>query len=334
MTVINRSGGVNGHPLSLEVCDTNRDANGAATCARQAAADTGVVAVVGRVSEYGGSIAPILSAAGVPDIGESQDIPADWTEKVGFPLSSSATVLIAAQATECVDVLHAKTIGLAIADVPAAHAAVPFLQSTAKAKGAALAAPTFVPITATDLSSVVESTAKGANCVVVPLFPNQVQSYLTSEGQLGLHTPIVINGVTPESALASIGSAAGNAYAILDFNSDSPGYSTFLTQMKQNAPSAQITLYSLNMWLSVQVFDEIAKTVPNLTRASLLGALNSASAVDTQGLTPTLNFTQPSTILGGSAPRTFNKTVVYSHFANGHYQPISQNGQAFVSPFS
>ena len=334
ISVINGSGGVNGHPLSLIVCDTNRDPNGAATCARNAASDKSVVAVVGRVSEYGGSVAPILSAAGLPDIGESQDLPADTTEKVGFPLSPSATAAIAAQATECVSVLHAKTIGLAIADVPAAHAAVPFLQSTAKSVSASLAAPTFVPITATDLSSVVESTAKSAGCVVVPLFPNQVQSYLTSEAQLGLSTPIVINGVTPQSALASIGGASKNAYAVLDFDTSSPGYKTFVSEMNKYAPSAQKDEYSLNMWLSVEVFDQVAKNVAKLTRSSLLAALNSDSSVDTQGLTPTLNFTKPSTALAGTSPRSFDSDVVYGRFANGDYESLSENGSVFVNPFS
>jgi ABC-type branched-subunit amino acid transport system substrate-binding protein len=330
---INGAGGVNGHPLTITVCDTNRDPNQAATCARQAASDQSIVAVVGRVSEYGGSIAPVLSAAGLPDIGESQDLPADATEKVGFPLSASATVAIAAQATECVDILHATTIGLAIADVPAAHAAVPFLQSTAKAKSASLAAPTFVPITATDLSSVVESTAKNAKCVVVPLFPSQVQAYLTSEGQLGLSTPIVINGVTPESALASVGSAASNGYAVLDYAVGSPGYSQYVTEMNKYSPSAQKDEYSLNMWLSVEVFDQIAKTVSGtVTRSSLLAALNSASSVDTSGLTPTLDFSKPATGLGGSAPRSFNSSIVYGRFANGHYEDLPFNGKTFVSP--
>jgi ABC-type branched-subunit amino acid transport system substrate-binding protein len=330
---INSAGGVNGHPLTLTVCDTNRDPNGAATCARQAASDKSVVAVVGRVSEYGGSIAPVLDAAGLPDIGVSQDLPADMTESVAFPVSPSATVAIAAQATECVDVLHATTIGLAIADVPAAHAAVPFLQATATAAHASLASPTFVPLTATDLSSVVESTAKNAKCVVVPLFPNQVQAYLTSERQLGLNTPIVINGVTPESALASLGSASANAYAVLDFDTNSPGYKSFVAQMNQSAPSAQKDEYSLNMWLSVQVFNEVAKTVSGtVTRSSLLAALNSDSSVDTQGLTPTLDFSQPSTLLKGSAPHAFDPAVVYGRFVNGHYQPVVSNGKIFQTP--
>src|ERR1700709_1011762 len=51
ITTINAAGGINGHPITIEVCDTNRDANQAATCARKAVSDTAVIAVVGRVTQ-------------------------------------------------------------------------------------------------------------------------------------------------------------------------------------------------------------------------------------------------------------------------------------------
>ena len=71
-----------------------------------------------------------------------------------------------------------------------------------------------------------------------------------------------------------------------------------------------------------------------MTRASLLAACNASNAVDTQGLTPTLDYTKPATFLKGSAPHAFNPTVVYTKVVNGKYQTIQANGLTFQTPLS
>ena len=47
IAAINAAGGVKGHPLELDVCDDQQNANAAATCARRFVNDSSVIATAG-----------------------------------------------------------------------------------------------------------------------------------------------------------------------------------------------------------------------------------------------------------------------------------------------
>src|SRR6266581_6443093 len=62
---INAAGGVGGHPIEIEACDDQYDANKAAACAQKAVSDK-VTALVGGVEFFNPGVYPTIEAAKIP----------------------------------------------------------------------------------------------------------------------------------------------------------------------------------------------------------------------------------------------------------------------------
>ncbi len=83
---INAAGGVNGHPLKLDYCDSKGDANGEFSCMRQLVGEK-VVAVVAPeiLSDVSGRSLQYANAAKVPVIGNQGLLPAEFNTPGVFP---------------------------------------------------------------------------------------------------------------------------------------------------------------------------------------------------------------------------------------------------------
>ncbi|HTE59869.1 MAG TPA: ABC transporter substrate-binding protein, partial [Solirubrobacteraceae bacterium] len=85
---INKSGGINGHPIEATFCNTKGDANGSTTCAREAVKEK-VAAVVGDLDIFEPVSFPVLEKAKIPVVGQH---PAgaenDFKSEYSFPLQS------------------------------------------------------------------------------------------------------------------------------------------------------------------------------------------------------------------------------------------------------
>ena len=88
---INASGGIKGHPLQLDFCDTMLTANGELSCARQLVADH-VVAVIDAtiVEDQSGAEFQLFSQAGIPYFAGEGTSPAELTSPNSYPLASGA----------------------------------------------------------------------------------------------------------------------------------------------------------------------------------------------------------------------------------------------------
>ena len=82
----NASGGINGHPIDLEVCDSNLNPNQETACFQKAVTDH-VVAVVGSFLPFGTGM-KLLQAAGIPFIGGNGTTLAEFTSPISFPADS------------------------------------------------------------------------------------------------------------------------------------------------------------------------------------------------------------------------------------------------------
>ena len=80
---------INGHPLSLNVCDSKDDPNVEAGCLPRTAIQTKVAAVIGGLDQYPDTI-PVLQQGGIPYIGNQGYGQYDFTSPISFPLSSGA----------------------------------------------------------------------------------------------------------------------------------------------------------------------------------------------------------------------------------------------------
>jgi ABC-type branched-subunit amino acid transport system substrate-binding protein len=327
---INAAGGIKGHKVKIETCDPQGDPNLSLKCALDAVDNPSVLAVIGRQTEYGNAVVPELDKAGLADIGVFPNTSIDLQEKVGFPITAGASISIAADAALCKNLLQKSNVGVTLVDVPAAHAAEPITQQVAAQQHIRLTSISYVALTETDVSAAVATAARNADCLMAPLAPAQDVAFIKEARQQGLQQPIVLTDSTPAATIQPLGAATHGVYNVLKFDLNSPGGQSFAADMAKYAPTVQPTLYAVNAWLSVELFAQAAKSLSSFSRQSVLSAFNHMSAANTQGLTPTLNFTKESTIDNGVWPRLFNPTVVYSQYENGSYTPVLLNGSPFV----
>ncbi|HVF32193.1 MAG TPA: ABC transporter substrate-binding protein [Acidimicrobiales bacterium] len=103
-------GGLGGRPIDLEVCITNGSPEASAACANQMV-ERGVVAVVGGVDLGSSASLPILAAAGIPYLGATPLLPADFTTDGAFTLDPGG-LGVAASAAFAVDELAAKRVAV------------------------------------------------------------------------------------------------------------------------------------------------------------------------------------------------------------------------------
>jgi hypothetical protein len=81
----------------------------------------------------------------------------------------------------------------------------------------------------------------------------------------------------------------------------------------------------------VTMFAQVARTLPTVTRASVMHAFGELSNYTTGGMLPPLSFSKPGTALGGKAPRIVNPTMGLAQYQNGAFVPIA--GGKFTDPF-
>jgi branched-chain amino acid transport system substrate-binding protein len=318
---VNASGGINGHPLEYTICTTNGgDNNVGAQCARAAAADPSVVAVVGEWSQTGTTVNPILEQAKMANIGLFPQASSDYTSPIAFPVSSGTVGIVGGMVTLAADVLKAKTIGLAYTTSPQGAALQQLLQPIAKAHGAQLTKTTAIPAGAADVSSNVEATAVGTNAVALSTRAQDSVKYIQAASQLGITTPLVAPANFDASLIKLLPDGGSGLYFSDSFLREGPGYDTYKAQISAVDPSQISSLRTIGVWVGAQAFLAAAKTAKSLTRAGILAAMEKLTSFSDGGITPTLDFAKPA---AGSFPRLFNQTVTYNKMSGGVLVPIS-----------
>ncbi len=113
-------GGVDGHPLSLDVCDDQQTPSGATDCGNQFVTDKDP-AVIYNVSGQGGSLFKVLSAAGIPLVAYASIDTSTLMAKSGvaFVLTNGLASAFAGPAVVAQN-LGVKRAAEIVTDVPAA----------------------------------------------------------------------------------------------------------------------------------------------------------------------------------------------------------------------
>jgi ABC-type branched-subunit amino acid transport system substrate-binding protein len=331
---VNAHGGIHGHPLAAQECADNDDPNLAAACATTAANNPSIIASVGQTTLDGASVDPVFQHAGLPVVGSFAAVPADFTSPVIFtPTIGGLSGLGAVAAVT--DLLHAKKVSFVYTQSPAAATEIALINSV-------VLTPRHLPPvnavgvspTAGDLSAAVAKADQSSPDGIV-LFAGQAQanSFVKAARQQGVTTPIVISaGTESPSAVQQQLGGGQNLYFDTFFNHSGRFYDAFLSQWQAagNSPSLADD-FAINGWLSVTMFADVARTLPTVTRASVLHAYSQLSNYSTDGLTPLLSFDKSGTALGGQAPRVINPTIGLSQYQNGTFVPAA--GGKFTDPF-
>lgn len=333
ITYINSTGGVNGHPLVANQCDDQDQASVAATCAA-AAVRSSDVAIVGGTEVFPGFFSTVNSAK-LTFTGGVGLIPQELTSPVSFPVTSVAAGWYFGSGALAVK-LGAKKVTIVQCSIPAC-------EGTAQESAAALkiagdsTPPQFVTfqlgqaISATDAQQVIKQNPDAVLIAAPGPYPQQMMTTLRQAGYTGK----IINNIgsfNPQSIKTVGNSIADGTYVVstlhLPTETNIPAVALYNTWMNKNDASAPKDELSLLEWTAMLDFADIAKTLPTVTRASVLNAYQTLKTPINVGTSAPFSVAgSPSPL--ASAPQLHSADVIYSEIENGQYKPLG----SFVNPF-
>jgi ABC-type branched-subunit amino acid transport system substrate-binding protein len=300
----NAKGGINGHKIVVTGCDDQSDPNVGAKCAQQAVREK-VSALLGVFTLVADSIWPIINQAGIPSIGLVQYAAADMTSPNAWPLTAPAPVDEAAATAYLAVDKGCK----AIADVQAnagANSNVPVAlnkQVLAKA-GAKYVGPYLLTVTngLANVSAIAKSIADKADCANVSIGENGItlmKAILQQSPNFKFCTGALALPSTWPKEMGADGSKVSAISGLAPDSSTSQGVVDYLREMKAKASGDTLNEFSKLAWASWYAFAHVAGTIQgDITAQSVTAALGKASAVDTMGITATVDFTKASPLAG------------------------------------
>ena len=287
---VNAHGGIDGHPLSVQICDDLGSPNQARSCAEQAVANKDV-AVLGPDDTQTPTVIPILQAANIPFVGDIEQTKSDATSPVSFPVAPGPLTLnggapVAAKAAGC------KEIGSAVVDFPQIGTGIEAsVEQGAKYARIKLLKQFLVPPTQTDLIPVVsEIGQQGTTCVAASFAESQDVAFLAANYQEGNPLKPFLAGVVLPS-LTSLGITAVGSYIYSGSSIPSdPQMKTVVQDITKygNVSADKVSSGTLQSWADVLILTDALKNIKSgsYTATNVLTAMNSLSNVLTDGILP------------------------------------------------
>lgn len=236
--------GLKGRPVEAEVCLTNGSPESSIACAN-AMVSRRVVAVLGGVDLGSGAALPVLTAAGIPYIGMTPLLPADFTTDGAFTLDPGG-LGTAANAAHAVDELDAKRVAVLHDDSPQGkQLAEVFVRPVLLKRGLTARDVKLVAekADAADLApAVAAATQDGASALIVVFPPPACSRIMQAAGALQVEAAVLYIGRCGDRrALAAGGAGADGAYffsSILNTEADvdDPDVALYLEKIKQYGP--------------------------------------------------------------------------------------------------
>jgi ABC-type branched-subunit amino acid transport system substrate-binding protein len=338
VSAVNASGGVKGHQLKLDFCDSAYDPNKELSCARQLISDHVVAAVHPSIfADASGAEFKLYNQAKIRVFGGYGVSPFELTDSSSYPLSSGLVGWVYGAAKALKDA-GATKVSIVIDTNPPSQYFGALAEQAFKALGYASVNkvtgdektdPTFATVAA-------KATGGGTNGVIIgtgPVaFPGVVKAIKASgyTGKLG-----GISATMEAPILKALGSASDGflVSSQLAFVTDTanPGIQAFLADMQKYQPSATIDDLSLAAWAAVQLFAKVLAT----SNAATLDSTAFDDALANLSTPVDINVIAPYSVKGVTSPlptfpRVLNATVQVGVVHNGQIVP---DGKGFSSPF-
>lgn len=283
------SGGINGHPIDLEVCDSNLNPNQETACFQKAVSDH-VVAVVGSFLLFGTGM-KLLQAAGIPFIGGNGTTLAEFTSPVSFPADSGeigwyygeAALLKQAGVTKPA-IMYCDT---AACDLSVQYAQNEWTQSGGSGTIKKILAPLAQAQYTAEAASAITG---GTNGVLLASATQAIPKMVTDLRQANFKGPVaLIDSFVDTSTVSAMGSYADGLLVsgLLDpvTQTSNPGVAAFVSAMNSEDPSAPKDGLAEHSWNGFDLFGQVAKTISgDITGPSLLKALQNVTQPITLGL--------------------------------------------------
>ncbi|HEV3053126.1 MAG TPA: ABC transporter substrate-binding protein [Solirubrobacteraceae bacterium] len=335
---INAAGGVSGHQVKLDFCDTQYSVNGEIDCARQMVSDH-VVAVINPdfLADQTGEPYKILAQAGIPVVGDSGLSPAGMASPNSFPLAGGMPGWVFGADDNAIRAGATK-----VAVVSDTNPAAEFAGKLAAA-GLALAKVKPVAVITADPSSdptfssaAAKATAGGVNGIVVAMAPTNLPKFVVAVRQAGYKGIISsLSAIVPTQIIAALKTAANgillSSQTAQITDTSNPGVAKFLADMKKYQPSAVLDERTETGWAAMMLFDKVAASLPSFTPATVMQAMKSVSTpIDLQIIGPWKSAGATSPIK--TFPQLgFNPTVSYGVVKDG--QTVTDQTKGFPNPF-
>jgi branched-chain amino acid transport system substrate-binding protein len=333
---INAAGGVDGHQLKLDFCDTAFDPNKELSCARKLIADK-VDAFINPavLADPSGQEYTAIKAAKIPVIGTEGQSPPELNNSIVFPLSSGIPGWVYGSVDSLVQ-NGAKKISLFLAGGPTGDFLGGLASAALKSAGMtavrtvnedAKADPTFD-------ASAAKVTAGGVDGIVLLVSPVNIPTAVAALKNAGYTGKISsITALFAPALLKAVGDK-GNGILLasqLAFDSDTsnPAIVQFRADLAKYAPKAIIDETTLFSWSATRLFAKVAGTGKASTSAEILAAFDGLAAPVDIGTAAPYATTGTSPL--SDYARILNPTAQYGAIQDGKLVP---NGKGFVNPFT
>ncbi len=332
---INAAGGVKGHQLKLQFCDTGYTVNGELSCAHQFVSQQVSAAVDPYfLADQSGAEVKLLQQAGIPVFGGQGLSPAELNDPGAYPLSSGLpgwTYGAVASLLKAGD----KKISILVDTNPGSQFAGQLLAAAAKSAGITAPVVTGDPnADPTFSAAAAKATANGANGVALFPSPVNVPKMIKALRQTGFQGKISLPTVILPAVFIKALGAAGNgvladSQVALTTDTSNPGVRQYLADMKKYGHN-QVTDASIFAWSAVQVFAKAIAGASSFDAKGITAALHSLSKpVDIKTVGPWQSAGMTSPLPAFS--RILNPTVTFGVVRNG--QLVTEGG-GFVNPFA
>lgn len=210
-------GGVHGHPIVIDECQTQSTPETSAACGAQLAT-AGVVAVVGGSDQAADSSIPPLAQAKIPYFATQPTTTLTYTSPDIFDFTGGAVAAYSAEAQYIVNVLKAKTVDIIYPNLPAGLEVAQSLAQAALTTGGVKSELIPAGYAGGDLSTQVALAERDHPAALWAIeTPASCTSVMKAVQELSLTIPVLYDGACMSTAVTTpAGAGANGAY----FNSE------------------------------------------------------------------------------------------------------------------
>ncbi|MBE3202553.1 ABC transporter substrate-binding protein [Frankia sp. CH37] len=300
VAAINKSGGIDGRPLELKLCDNHQNATDSANCYREILADKDIVAIAGGSDNYHDATKAQIEAAQMPIIGQYPVSGFDLTNSLAFNVNGAVVVGFHGLAQDVVK-SGAKRIGLVTLDIPTADVIRKTVNDVFSKAGVEVVNNVQLAPSTADLSAPAQqATQNSPDAVVWLTFAAQTSVAVKALRATGYEGTVAFAGSAfDQDQLKTMGADGPATIGLVlppAWDTSTPYGKQFNEDMKAYEPDGKVDELSLNSWLGVKIFAQVASSVQTVDRASILAGIKKLSKVETGGLTAPVDFTAKSTL--------------------------------------
>jgi ABC-type branched-subunit amino acid transport system substrate-binding protein len=300
---INSQGGINGHKVVVDYCNSQDDPNVTAACVRQMIADK-VVELAAGIDILGPDMVQSLSAAGIPVVNEDALSLGEMTASTAFPLTGGIPAAESVEAYVAAQKSFKKFLLVYNSGNPFGVTFQTAAVASAKKNGIAFAGAVTFPVAGvTDFGPYAAKIVNsGADIVSIPLSINQAIPLMQAVRALGSKVQFIINsGAFTQTDINKNAALVNGLYIVNDVppvtastQSQFPIIKTFVAQMNAEAATGDkdanidtVRSFALRIWDVLQAQFQIMKGMSgDITSSSYLAALNAAQGVSLNGILP------------------------------------------------